>query len=44
MDVPSKCMIVRAIGRTAKELVVRTEVTLSAMLETHERKNCIPSP
>jgi hypothetical protein len=47
MDVPSKCTIVRAIGRTAygpkttKESVVGTEVTLSAMLKTHKRKDCI---
>jgi hypothetical protein len=37
MDVPSKCTIVRAIGRTTyrpeatKELVVGTEVTLSVL-------------
>jgi hypothetical protein len=43
MDVPSKCTIVRAIGRTAyrpkttKKSVVETEVTLSAMLKTHKR-------
>jgi hypothetical protein len=49
MDVPSKCTIVRAMGRTAyrlkatKESVVGTEVALSAMLKTH-KKDCIPSP
>jgi hypothetical protein len=47
---PSKCKIVRAIGRTAyrtkttKESVVGIEVTLSALLKTHKRKDCIPCP
>ena len=50
MDVPSKCTIVKAIGRTAyrpkttKESVVGIEVTLSAMLKTHKRKDYIPCP
>jgi hypothetical protein len=50
MGVPSKCTIVRAIGRTAyklettKESVVRAEVTLTAMHKTHQRKDCIPCP
>jgi hypothetical protein len=44
MDVPSKCTIVRAIGRmayrpkTIMESVIGIEVTLSAMLKTHKRK------
>ena len=48
MDVPSKCTIVRAIGRlafrleTKKESVVGMEATLSAMLKTQKRKDCIP--
>jgi len=50
IDVPSKSTIVRAMGRTAyklkttKELVVGIEVTLSARLKTHKRKDCIPRP
>jgi hypothetical protein len=48
MDMPSKCTIVRAIGRTAyrpkttKESVVGTEVMFNAMSKTHKRKDCIP--
>jgi hypothetical protein len=48
MDVLSKCTIVGAIGRTAyrpkttKESVVGIEVTFSAMLKTHKRKDRIP--
>jgi len=44
MDVPSKCTIVRAIGRsvygleTTKKSVVGTEATLSVMRKTHKRK------
>jgi len=50
MDMLSKRNIVRVIGRTAyrlkatKESVVGTEVTISAMLKTHKRKDCIPCP
>ena len=44
MDVPSKCTVVRATGRSAYKLeatewlAIGTEATLSAMPETHKRK------
>jgi hypothetical protein len=44
MGVPSKCTIVKAIGRTAYRLrateqpAVRVEDTLIAMLKTHKEK------
>jgi hypothetical protein len=50
MDVPSQCTIVKAMGRSAyrpkttEESVIGIEVTVSAMLKTHKRKDCIPCP
>jgi hypothetical protein len=50
MDVPSKCTVVRTTGRSACRLkakeqsVVGAEATLSAIVKTHKRIDCIPCP